>query len=153
MGNVKRSIVNMKVLVPVFILSLVGFCAAEESTTTDMPTTMSCYVCNSETDVWCADSVNLNAAGDKAIQPCSTSCSYVFGEKNGEDVHIRDCEDEPNFLKEDGCVKINNEDHKDEDAINVRKCWCSTYLCNSAQRFGFSSIFGAVSIFVLIIFG
>ena len=77
----------------------------------------------------------------------------MISEKNGEEIHIRGCDKEHrNILKEDGCVKMKNEDNKDEDDIDVHICWCSTNLCNSAQRIGIGSIFGGVTVLVLLIF-
>ena len=41
---------------------------------------MECYECNSENDVWCADSDKL-VDHMSAITPCSESCSHIFGSK------------------------------------------------------------------------
>merc|ERR1712141_48506 len=164
------NILNMKLLIPIFVILSVGFCTVEDSLLSKAAkwygdeiheqlkdskraidkdaTTIKCYYCHSMDDEdpmkdFCADEDDLEDQGEAAWVDCSGTCVYIFGEYKDQEVHIRGC-NEDNLPIVDDCLKVEAE--KQDGKAHV--CVCSSDLCNSTQRFGLSGIFGVIVLLV-----
>merc|ERR1712141_843394 len=164
----ERNILNMKLLIPIFVILSVGFSTAENSLLSEAvkrygdeiheqlgdsssminknDTTIKCYLCNSmKGDDWCGDEDDVE---DKGTQlDCSGTCAYGFGEYKDQEIHMRGCGDDEIPIVDD-CIKLEAEKQDGEYTV----CFCSSDLCNSAQRLGSSGVFGVIVLLVLMRF-